>query len=122
LSALPPITDISVERHPGAVLVRITGELDLAAKPQFEECLKGLSNEKSAELVLDLREVTFIDSTGLRMVLDLWEHSRENGFDLAILPASQTVQRAFELTGLDGALPIVDRALPLDGKASSQPV
>jgi anti-sigma B factor antagonist len=110
----PPSTpfEIHLERRSDAVLVKLVGEFDLAAKPAFEEGVKELSLDPPAELILDLRGVTFIDSSGLRLVLDLWSESRRDGFDFAVLPGSDQVQRVFEAVGLNGELPIIEGVPP----------
>jgi anti-anti-sigma factor len=58
-----------VAPHRDEVLVRPVGELDLATVPMVDEQLSELSSAGFTRLVLDLRSVRFLDSTGLRMLL-----------------------------------------------------
>jgi anti-anti-sigma factor len=110
----PLSTEIKLDRYAGGARVSVTGEFDLALKEEFAECIQKL-RQVQGQVLLDLGEVSFIDSTGLRMVLELWIESRKDGFDLAILPTSEAVRRALDLTGLDRELPIMDGDLPLQG-------
>jgi anti-sigma B factor antagonist len=103
----PNCFELDVERRDDATIVRVRGEFDLAAERPCVEFFRQLEDGQKGELILDLREVTFLDSTGLRLILDLWNRSREEGFDLAVLPGTGSVQRLFELTGLDRVLPII---------------
>jgi anti-anti-sigma factor len=97
---------IHVEREAGSVRLALRGELDLASRELFEEQVDALPSGQVRELVLDLRDLTFIDSTGIRLVIELWKQAEQDGFDLSILEGPPHIQRLFALTGLDGALPI----------------
>jgi anti-sigma B factor antagonist len=99
--------DIEVEQNGDTALIRLYGEFDLASKASFEESLRDLPLERIRELTFDLRSLTFIDSTGLQLILQWWRHSQLNGFDLAILPGRDHVQRVFAVTGLEKVLPII---------------
>jgi anti-sigma B factor antagonist len=82
----------------------LAGELDIASAPILEARIASLCQNGTSSVVLDLRELTFMDSTGLRAVLaaDKLCHGYGHGFSLA--GASGAVQRLFELTGVTGAL------------------
>lgn len=100
--------EIQVEQRGETALVCLRGEFDLASEKEFKDQMRLLANDAFGKLVLDLRELTFIDSTGLRMILEQWNHSRTNGLDLSILPGSGQVQRVFAMTGLAELLPFAD--------------
>ena len=59
-------------------------------------------------LVLDLREVTFLDSSGLRMLIQLDRSQREAGGRLVLVQGPRRIARVFELTGMEAELEIVD--------------
>jgi anti-anti-sigma factor len=61
-------------------------------------------------VVLDLREVSFIDSTGLRAVLEIDSAGRAAGVEFAMVPGPAGVQRIFDLTGTDAALRFITPA------------
>jgi anti-anti-sigma factor len=59
-------------------------------------------------VVLDLRGLTFMDSTGLRLVIRWDTTAREEGFRFAIVPGTDVVQRVFRLTGMDEHLSVAE--------------
>jgi anti-anti-sigma factor len=94
------------------VFVRLAGEFDMAAEAQFDETVARLCADAST-VVVDLSGLTFVDSSGLRSLLRVWQRARDDGFDLAVVPGNGQVRRTMELAGVDSVLPIVtDR--PLD--------
>jgi anti-anti-sigma factor len=88
--------------------VRPIGELDLDTAPLLDEELSAARAHGADRLVLDLRALTFMDSTGLRLVIRWDTTARENGFGFAIVPGVDVVQRVFRLTGMDGHLPVTE--------------
>jgi anti-sigma B factor antagonist len=90
--------------NPGEVCARLRGELDLATAPSARERIADLT-ANGADLVLDLRGLIFIDSTGLRLVLQLAGQSAQDGWNLSLIPGPSVVQRVFALTGTEGRLP-----------------
>jgi anti-sigma B factor antagonist len=86
--------------------VRPIGELDLETAPQLEEELAAARAAGAGRLVLDMRALTFMDSTGLRLVIRWDTAAREEGFEFAIVPGPEVVQRVFRLTGMDEHLPV----------------
>ena len=88
--------------------VRPVGELDLDTAPQLEETMTAVRAEGSARLLLDLRDLTFMDSTGLRLVIRWDTAARADGFDFAIVPGPDVVQRVIRLTGMDDVLKVAE--------------
>jgi anti-anti-sigma factor len=80
--------------------VKPIGELDMATVEQVARPLRELRAAGFREIVLDLSELSFIDSSGIRMLLGARDASLENGIGLKLLPGPPAVQRAFEVTGL----------------------
>ena len=95
---MDPAPEFSVTRRPSgdAVVVAPVGEIDLATVDALAQAL-GAARTESEHVVLDLREVTFIDSAGLRLVLE----SSQAGGTFAVVRGPHEVQRVFELVGLD---------------------
>src|SRR3712207_4935673 len=91
-----------------AVRVAVSGELDLSSALTFEEELRRIEGDRDrATLVLDLRELKFLDSTGLRLILSAHARACRDGRRLRIIPGSQAVRRIFQLTGVTERLDIV---------------
>jgi anti-anti-sigma factor len=83
----------------GTASIALEGELDLANAPQLEERLADVEGRSPSSVVIDLGRLVFIDSTGLRVLLQADARAREHGRELTLRPGDATVQRAFEMTG-----------------------
>ena len=88
------------------VTVALSGELDLAGVQAFQEALEH-ARATGGRLVVDLRDLEFIDSSGLRVLVGLHNAAETHGFEYTILPGPPEVQRAFALCGLDRTLRFV---------------
>jgi anti-sigma B factor antagonist len=97
-----------VEPADGQVRVIPRGEIDLASVDELDAKLRELREDGFDHLVLDLREVTFMDSTGLRLILAWDETARQDGLDFSLMRGSATVQRLFEITGVLGRFEFVE--------------
>ena len=82
------------------------GDLDLATVLPLQHGLDEVLERGVTSVVIDLRELTFIDSTGLRHLLALTRRATADGFDLELLPGTPAVMRLFELTGTLDVLPV----------------
>jgi anti-anti-sigma factor len=89
------------------VLLALSGEVDLATAPVVEDELRRA--EASQDLiVLDLRDVSFMDSTGIRTLVAADRRNRERGAALVVVQGSRQVRRLFELSGLAQHLEVLD--------------
>jgi len=86
----------------------LSGEVDLAAAEAVEERIRTALAGEPDVLVLDLRHVDFLDSSGLRVVLSLDRDQRNRGARLVVVRGGRRVARVMELTGTDRQLEIVD--------------
>jgi anti-sigma B factor antagonist len=100
---LGPDFRLVVTTGPGGALVVPQGELDLAAAPQLEAALSA----QTGPVVLDLRELTFVDAAGLRVLVEAEAHSRQDGMNLRFI-AGEAVRRLFELAAVPDALTYVE--------------
>jgi anti-anti-sigma factor len=89
------------------------GELDLDTAHELEDELALTRDERCRRLVLDLRGLRFMDSTGLRLVIRWDTLARQDGFEFAIVPGIDVVHRVFRLTGMDQHLAVAEP--PPDG-------
>lgn len=97
-------------RDDGETTVALSGELDVAGCAAVAEELERAESEAPARLVLDLRRLGFIDSSGLRVLMGAHGRAQAAERELRVLVAAGTVARAIELTKLDEVLPIVTDA------------
>jgi anti-anti-sigma factor len=88
----------------GTASLSLEGELDLANASALEERLSELEDSGSTQLTVDLAGLDFIDSTGLRVLLQASARAQERGHELILRPAPATVQRVFEVTGAQEVL------------------
>jgi anti-sigma B factor antagonist len=100
--------EITAEQQDGQTRLVLVGELDIASAPRFEEGLADAERAEPAVLVLDLRKVEFIDSTGLRAVIAADERARNAGRRLVLVRGTPAVERVLSVTQLDQRFDIVD--------------
>jgi anti-anti-sigma factor len=94
------------DTHDGVVVV-VRGEIDLATINGLETQL-ATAIQESALVYLDLREVTFIDSAGIRLVVEGARDLAAKPGELVVVRGPKAVQRLFDLVGLDGRVRMVD--------------
>jgi anti-anti-sigma factor len=101
------VEPFSVRVKPERDVVRVipVGELDIATVHELERAIRELLDAGFRRLVIDLRELDFIGSTGLRLILTLDAASRQDGIDFALIPGPHPVQRVFEISGVLERLP-----------------
>jgi anti-sigma B factor antagonist len=90
-----------------AAWVRVTGELDIATAPHLEKTLRE-AELRARRVVLDLRELTFMDCTGIHVILEASNHARHSDGQLVLVRGPLHVDRLFTLTGTSDALEIID--------------
>jgi anti-sigma B factor antagonist len=100
----PPEFAVAEARIDGEVTLRPTGELDIATAPRLEQALAD-GREPGQRVVLDLAELEFMDSTGLRVIVRAVEAARDGGWELRLRPGPRAVHRVFEIAGVVDALP-----------------
>lgn len=83
----------------------LSGELDLACAPMLDAALQRICTERTEALTLDLSQLTFMDSTGLRAILLAEDLCERHDCKLVVIPGPAQVQRLFEVTGLLERLP-----------------
>jgi anti-sigma B factor antagonist len=96
-----------VHTQPGCVELAISGDLDLATADELlHTATAALTDHASDDLVLDLSEVTFIDSTGLGALVAIRNATRDRAVTLHLRDAAPPVHRLMKITNLDTAFNI----------------
>jgi anti-anti-sigma factor len=95
-----PVFDLAVIPDRSSVVVRIEGELDLATAPRLAEAIQELREVGWDVIVLDLAAADFVDSTGLRLLLDIQEQARREGWRFALRGECGAFDRLLCVTGL----------------------
>jgi anti-sigma B factor antagonist len=108
--SLPPI-EVAEIRIGHRIVLAVSGELDIATAPALQSSLNDAVDNGLAELWVDLRDVTFMDSTGLRVLLAIRRRLREKSKTLVVICPDGPVRRVFTVAGLDDEFSIyADRA------------
>ena len=88
----------------GGVGLALSGDLDMSATFALEPVLDRVLADNPRELVLDLGEVPFVDSSGLGLLIATHERATGAGVDMAISGVAPEARRLFQIAGLDGVL------------------
>ena len=91
-----------------AVVIDVRGELDLASSPELEQELERSSVMSASLVIVDLRELEFMDSTGLSVLVRAHQRAVESGQRFAVIRGPQQVQRLLSLTGVADRLTLAD--------------
>jgi anti-sigma B factor antagonist len=105
-SAHPPQQDhpeFRVDVHPQREVVRVVpvGELDVATGPLLEAQLRQLRDSGFGHILLDLRELTFMDSTGIRLILAEDGFARSNSRDFSLIDGGPAIRHVMDVCALD---------------------
>jgi anti-anti-sigma factor len=95
---------IDVREGPEGTVVTPRGELDMATAGELRDALAAVDGP----LTLDLSALRFVDTTGLRLVLEVTEQTRRDGRAFAVVPGVPAVQRLFEVAGVTELVPFTD--------------
>jgi anti-sigma B factor antagonist len=99
----------------GLVALRLSGELDIETVPIFEGTMEQVLADAPATAVLVMQGLDFLDSTGLRAILEAHERLRDRGGQLVLTHGRPNVQLLFVITGLDAHLSFIDTLAQLTG-------
>lgn len=103
---MPVAWTIETRPTPEGCRIVPSGELDLVTAPSLAQALCDAEGEGEGAVVLDLGELTFMDSTGLAVVLRAVKRSQAHGGRLTVRPGSGPALRLLKLTGVLERLPV----------------
>lgn len=90
--------DIQDDRRNEVARLALLGELDLATAPELDEHLVRVEQDGVRAVLLDLRDLTFVDSTGLRTFLEAQRRAAENGHRLVLIGANDQLRKLLQIT------------------------
>jgi anti-sigma B factor antagonist len=99
-----PLT-VQLDQDGESLTVRASGELDIATTEVLQKTLRHAFGGDAASVILDVAEVTFIDSMGLRALL--WAAAHQDGHRLSVRCGPGAVGRMIETTGAERSLPLI---------------
>src|SRR6187200_706831 len=98
---IPEAFSVRTEQHGDAAVVIPTGDLDLATAPALEDALsRSFDGDGGGRVVLDLRELEFIDSSGLRTLLTARRRAEEAGAQFSLVAGHRGLERTLEIAGV----------------------
>lgn len=101
---------VDLRKEADRTVVKLDGELDMANAPLLQATIEDPELDTTKTVVLDLQGLTFLDSTGLRIILAAREQCWRRGQEFAVTPGSQQVQRLLSVTGVGEHLRTLDSA------------
>ena len=100
--------DVRAEQRDAGVVVIASGEIDLWSAPEVKAAL-ATHGTRAGAVVLDLRAVSFMDSSGLGLIVEANQRARKHAFRFAVAVGGATdVHRILEMSGLEKVLTFVD--------------
>jgi anti-anti-sigma factor len=99
---------VQVRSEDRAAVIAVIGELDLASAPALEEELERVAANGANLVIVDLRSLDFIDSTGLGLLIKAHRRAEAAGRRFAIVRGQSQVQKLLGVTGIEQRLTLVD--------------
>ena len=100
--------EITVREHDRGAVVSVSGEIDVYTSPLLQERLVEVIRDGSSSIALDLSQVTFLDSTGLGVLITGLKRCRSADGDLVLVTAQPNVLKVLEITGLNEVFQVHD--------------
>ena len=97
----PQPFSFDTEPRGSITLLRLRGELDMAAAPAFTEALHQLQHEGASEIIVDLRELRFLDSMGLSALLEAYAAGQDGHRTVSFIRGGRSVHKVFQVTKMD---------------------
>jgi anti-sigma B factor antagonist len=98
---------VTTTSAPGIETITLSGELDIATADELTAALDALSVDREGRLVIDLSAVGFMDSTGLRVLIEANRRAEAGGYELVIVTGESPAKRVLELTRMNEHMRVV---------------
>ena len=108
--------ELTVERHGDVLSVELTGRIDGSNAAAFEEAMRNTITEAERAVIVDCRDLVYISSVGLRVILITAKSVKARGTGLALCSLSEQILEVFRISGFDQIVPIHDT--PADARAA----
>ena len=109
---------IGVRPQGAAIVVAPEGDVDLETADALRDELQ-LALSRAGHVIVDLRGVTFMDSSGLRLLVEITREADRVAGELSVVRGPRAVQRLFEVSGLLGRLRLIDDPAEAEGGAGA---
>ena len=91
--------DITINQVEDRLVVTLIGDLDNAASAQAERNLAPVYDFTDGDIIIDCTQLNYISSSGLRIMLNIFKHTRSNGHKAILKGLSEDVKEVFQLSG-----------------------
>ena len=98
--------DIKTERAGGALIAKAEGRIDGVNARDFEEAMKAAIGSDDDVVVIDLENLSYISSAGLRVILLIAKTLRKRNAELMLCSLSDPIREVFEISGFDKIIPV----------------
>lgn len=112
--------EVTFKREADRVVLCVRGELDLATAPVLKRCLDAAQSDGNGNISLDLGALTFIDSTGLAVMLECQDQAAAKGASLILRNPGPQAQVLFELAGVRQTLRVEEPESPRGSSADTR--
>jgi len=92
--------NVKINQSDSCIEVLVSGEIDAYTAPQIREMVYPLTNQEHVDMVINLSEVSYMDSTGLGMFVGLFKAVKSNNGKFKMIGLSRRLKRLFDITGL----------------------
>jgi anti-anti-sigma factor len=106
---------VSVSERESIATLELAGEFDLSSRNRFDFHLGFVLSGEPDHVVIDLRGLSFIDSSGIQLLLDAHAASRENGFRLWLVSGEGQVRQTLHICGVTELMPLYEEPPALPG-------
>lgn len=104
------VFEIAEQSDGDTPVLKVKGEIDVSTAPELRDRLVQINQRGASNVVVDLSEVTFLDSTGLGVLVSGLKRFRSGGGDLRLVVTGKSVSKVLEITGLTEVFQIFDTA------------
>jgi len=100
--------NVTIEKHHNhaETFVLVGGEIDAFTAPKLKEELLPLAEGQNQSIIVSLKDVSYLDSTGLGVFIGLFKQVKKNNGELRLIDLSDRLKRLFEITGLNNIITI----------------
>ncbi len=91
--------NITINEQAGQIVAALSGDLDNAASTQAERSLAPVFERTDCDVVIDCAELNYISSSGLRILLNIYKHTRTNGHKALLKDMTDEVKEVFQISG-----------------------
>jgi anti-sigma B factor antagonist len=112
--------DLNIDKHQNdkEILIQLAGEIDAYTAPKLREELLSLAEGGNKTMIVNLKDVTYLDSTGLGVFVGLFKELSKNNGELKLIELSNRLYRLFEITGLSNIMNISASSKVEDGETN----